>query len=260
MRIVLNAFSATALLFFSLAAWRLGFAHSDWAGLFLLPMFAMLMIATWDLRISIWKAQAGIVIQQGSPIGIYLTGRIGSAFRAVGFATVSVVFMTWLGLDKVDPGSGLILAAFVLSAAFYSVAQGILLRHIRRPFGDAWAVFVATWCLAVPMITLVVWQIWSSRTIDSALLEADLQTAIDAGLRHFAERGGYLSTVVSWLFAYDSVKLWLVLNFEGQPLVGILYCLDSSLATLVACRAGAITAYFLQLRIFGNRGQEGWKP
>lgn len=256
MQNVLNALAASALLVATVAAWRLGFAHSDWAGLALVPIFVVLVIGTWDLWLSVWRAKAAIVIQQGSPIGIYLTGKIGSALRALGFATVSVVFIGWIGVGAIDVASGLILASFVLSAALYSASQGFLLRHIRRPFGDAWAAVMATWCSAVPMIALVVWQIWSNRTIDSDLIGVDLQTAIELGLRQFPERIGYLGTLVSWLFAYDSVRLWLVLSFPGQPLVGLIYCLDSALATLIACRAGAIMAYFLQTRVFANRRQE----
>ena len=80
MRVLGVSLAATALLGFSLLAWRLGFDHTDWAGIALAPMFLVLFVGTWSLSLSVWRAEAGIVLQPDPVLALYLTGEIGAAW------------------------------------------------------------------------------------------------------------------------------------------------------------------------------------
>ena len=85
-------------------------------------------------------------------------------------------------------------------------------------------------------VPLVAWVNWSYVSYPAELRDIDLSQAVLLGLQELPRRGGWVSEVLSPLFAYDAIKLWIVLQLGASRLATIIFSIDTALVSFIVAR------------------------
>lgn len=243
------AAAATLFAFLSLLLWQRAFQTSDWAVLALLPLAAVISTGFWPLTLAPWKARLHIALRPQSQWGKRLTGRIRAAVFSGAFTFVSIALFAWQSL-RISAPEGLLMAlVFFVSALAYFFAQATLLRHFHQPFARAYATSLATWVVAVPATIAIAWCVWALTPMPGTMLDAGFQQALQIGLAQLPPRDGWLTALLSVLFGYEAVKLWVVVQLRDYPLLGWLFSLDVAVFSFILCRTGIIVAQVIDAHV-----------
>ncbi|MDU8912489.1 hypothetical protein [Aestuariicoccus sp. MJ-SS9] len=245
----IKAVGSTAFLGLSLYLWRVGYHFSDWAILALLPMAVLLFFGSWPLIIDPWKERLHLALLPQSPLSRLLSGKFRTAFLAMTFVFVSVALLAWQCLTA-SPLQATILLMLVFTAGFsFSWSQDFLVRHFRQPFARYWATSLGTWLVAAPFTLIIAWITWSSESQPGEMLTATFQEALKIGIDQLPARRGLIAELLSWLYAYDAAKLWLVIQYKEYRMLAVFFSLDAALLGFVLARASIIITNFIGMHM-----------
>lgn len=232
--------------------WKLTFSFSDWAAIWLLCMAAMIFLGNWSMTIDRWKAERGIVLRSGSWLTAWLTGRIGAFLSSTLLVFLLVPAMAWNALTM----SGVeIVVSFVMvfaSAWLFLWMQSFLVRHFLPPFDRIFATGPSAWMVGLPFSVILFFVTWYAQSIPAEMFTADFSVALQSGLGELPERRGWIAEILAFGYAFESSKIWLVVQMRDYPLIAILFNLDMALFGFFAARASVVMTHFVETHYHGT--------
>jgi hypothetical protein len=226
--------------------WRLTYAFSDWAAIWLLCMAAMIFLGNWSITIDRWNAERGLVLRSGSWLAGWLTGRIGAFLSSASLVLLLVPALAWNALTMSGPEIVVYLALVFASAWLFLWMQSFLARHFVPPFDKIFATGPSAWVIGLPFSVILFLVTWYAQSIPPEFLAADFSGALRSGLGELPERRGWIAELLSIGYALESSKIWLVVQMRDYPLVAILFNLHMALFGFFAAKANIVMTYFVE--------------
>lgn len=249
-RHVAHICGATTLLILSALVWRLGYAHTDWALLALVPLFLFLFLPAYSLHLATWQSRLHVMLKAESSWAPWLRGRIRAGWRAGSFATIAVVIIAWQALVLATAQFPLYLLVILVAAAGHVWFLSYTKRQLRMPYAQWMAMTLATWVAALPFLVIATYLNWSQLRYPEWLLKASFAETLQHSLQTLPRKDGWIAEVFAYIQAWDAAKLWLVLRFPDQIWLALLFCLEAALLGFVLARAGILLMQFLDARHF----------
>jgi hypothetical protein len=235
-RMVFHTCLATSLLVIPLAVWRWLFGITDWAVVPLSVLMALLFFGFMPIGAAVYKARLGAALRSDATIAKVLTGKLKAYFESAVFAVVAVVVLSWQALTISAGELGAVVALSLAVGLGFSFFKILARTQFQEPFTTFLAFSSATWIIGGMFVPLVAWVNWNYVSYPVELRNIDLPQAILLGLQELPRRGGWVSEVLSPLFAYDAIKLWIVLQLGASRLATIIFSIDTALVSFIVAR------------------------
>lgn len=246
MRRVSIALVVTLLPVLLLHLWKLTYAFSDWAILWLLLLAAMIFRGNWSTVTDHWRAERGIVLRSESWISRCLTGRIWAFLSSALLVVALVPALAWQALTIPVMKAIVLLVLTFTSAWLFLSIQLFLTRHLLPPFDRIFATGSSTWLIGLPFSIILFFVTWYERSVPTEMLTASLSEAVQSGLRNLPARHGLITEILALIYAFDLAKLWLVVQLREYRMVTLLFNLDAALFALLVVRASAVVTHFVE--------------
>lgn len=251
-RTLIDAIAATALIGLSFYAWRTAYQFGDWAIVTLIPLAVSLYIGFWSLALAPWRARLRIALRDQSPLSRILTGRIRATLLAAAFTSVAIILLAWQTLVS-SAWQGMMMLVLVLAAgSIFAGGERCLSRHFHQPFARAIAVSFATWVVALPFYLIIAFQTWAFQSHPGAIVDASLLEAVQIGIDRMPRRHGWVANVLAVPYAYESAKLWLVIQLRDYPVIGVLFSLDAAVFSFILARVSVVITQFVRFHVRGE--------
>lgn len=232
--------------------WKLTYEFSDWAAIWLLCMAAMIFLGNWSLTIDRWKVERGIVLRPGSWLAEWLSGRIGAFLSSTLLVLLFVPALSWKSLTMSETEIFVFLALVFSSAWLFLWVQTFLTRHFMPPFDRIFATGPSAWAIGLPFSVILFFVTWYAPSIPAEMLSADFSTALQSGVEKLPERRGWITEILAFAYAFESLKMWVVMNMQDHPIIAILFNLDMALFGFFASRASVVITHFVQTHYHGT--------
>jgi hypothetical protein len=233
----LNACFGAALLLFSLNVWRLSYPYSDWAALALVPLAGALFLGQVSPKTNLYRARMRSTIRTESPLSGILTGRTTAILSAALFVLIAIPVLAWQALSSSVMEAFTMAILCLVAGLVFSKAHATLLFHFHPPFARAAAIVLGTWLVALAFIPVIAWVNWSIVSHPGEIQTASLKEAVELGWQELPLRRGWIAEILAPFYAFDAIKLWLVLQIEPSRWATILFSLDTALVSFILARA-----------------------
>ncbi|WP_312530053.1 hypothetical protein [Paracoccus sp. (in: a-proteobacteria)] len=231
--------------------WKLTYGFSDWAAIWLLCMAAMIFLGNWSITIDRWKAERRIFLRSGSWLAGWLTGRIGAFLSSTLLVLLLVPALAWNALEMSGAEIVVSLALVFTSAWSFLWMQSFLTRHFMPPFDRIFATGPSAWLIGLPFSITLFLVTWYAVSIPAEMLTADIADAMRSGLSKLPERRGWIAEILAFGYAFEALKIWLVVQMRDYPLIAILFNLDMALFGFLAARASVVITHFVETHHHG---------
>lgn len=245
MRNLSIAFATTLLSGLLLYLWRFSYAFSDLAVLWLLLLSAMIFLGNWSLVIDQWLAERGIVLKPDSWLSNWLSGRILAFFSSILLVGALVPFLAWQVLNMSANEAGVLLFLVFSTACLFLWVRGFVGRHFMPPFDRILTLGPSAWLVGLPFAIVLFLVSWWTTNVPLSMIDATFSEAVRSGFGALPERRGWIAEVLAFGYAFETAKLWLVVQLRDYPLVALLFNLDAALFGLLAARAGVVITNFI---------------
>ena len=235
-RMVFHTCLATSFLVVPLVVWRWLFGITDWAVVPLIVLMSLLFFGFMPIGAAVYKARLRAALRSDATIARILTGRLKAYVESAVFAVVAAVLLSWQALTITTGELGAVVALSLAVGLGFSFFQFWASSQFQEPFATVFAFSSATWIIGGMFVPLVAWVNWSYVSYPAELRDIDLPQAVLLGLQELPRRGGWVSEVLSPLFAYDAIKLWIVLQLGASRLATIIFSIDTALVSFIVAR------------------------
>lgn len=235
-RMVFHSCLATTFLVGPLVVWRWLFGITDWAVVPLIVLMALLFFGFMPIGAAVYKARLRAALRSDATIAKVLTGKLKAYVESAVFAAVAAVLLSWQALTITAGELGAVVALSLAVGLAFSLFQIWASTQFQEPFTTFFAFSSATWIIGGMFVPLVAWVNWNYVSYPAELRNIDLPQAVLLGLQELPRRGGWVSEVLSPLFAYDAIKLWIVLQLGTSRLATIIFSLDTALVSFIVAR------------------------
>lgn len=235
-RMVFHTCLATSLLVVPLVVWRWLFGITDWAVVPLIVLVALLFFGFMPIGAAVYKARLRAALRSDASIAKVFTGKLKAYVESAVFAVVAAVLLSWQALTITAEELGAIVTLSLAVGLGFSFVKAWTNTQFQEPFNTFLAFSSATWIVGGMFVPLVAWVNWNYVSYPAELHNIDLPQAILLGLQELPRRGGWVSEVLSPLFAYDAIKLWIVLQLGTSRLATIIFSLDTALVSFIVAR------------------------
>lgn len=225
--------------------WRLSYAFSDLAILWLLLLAAMIFFGNWSLVIDHWLVERGVVLRPESWLSRLLSGRILALFSSVLLVGALVPYLAWQALTMSAVEAAALLGLVLLTAWLFLWAKGFVGRHFMPPFDRIIASGAAAWLIGLPFAIVLFLVSWRTASVPISMLNASFFGAVQSGFDALPERRGWIAEVLAFGYAFEAAKLWLVVQLRDYPVAALLFNLDSALFGFLVARAGVVITNFI---------------
>lgn len=232
--------------------WKMTYEFSDWAAIWLLSLAAMVFLGNWSLTLDHWRVERGIVLCPGSWLAQWLSGRIGAFFSSTLLVLLLVPALAWKSLAMSGTETFVSLALVFSSAWLFLWMQSFLTRHFLPPFDRIFATRPCAWVIGLPFAIILFAVTWYEPSIPAALLTANFSTALQSGMENFPKDRGWITEILAYAFAFDTLKLWGVAQMRDYPIVAGLFNLDMALFGFFAARASVVITHFVETHYHGT--------
>lgn len=239
------AFATSLLSGLLLYLWRLSYAFSDLAVLWLLLLAAMIFLGNWSLVIDHWLAERGIVLKPESWLSHWLSGRILAFFSSTLLVGTLVPVLAWQVLNMPAAEAAVLLGLVFSTAWLFLWARGGVGRHFMPPFDRILTLGPSAWLVGLPFAIVLFLVSWRTTSVPLSMLNATFSEAVRSGFDALPERRGWIAEVLAFGYAFKAAKLWLVVQLRDYPLVARLFNLDAALFGFLAARAGVVVTNFI---------------
>jgi len=248
---VIAAVLATATLLMFLYLWRIFYPVSDWAIIFLLALAFLVFAAVFSPTASKYRARLRIEINETSPLSGWLTGRIHAGFVALAFTGVAMPVLAWQALTASWAEVMGFIALSVVSGSVMLRLYIWLGSHLSAWLARSAAITLAACAVGLIFIPLIIWINWGYAAHPGGIRIATLSQAVMISIDELPSRRGWIAEMLSFFYALDGAKLWLVVQLSPSRWATILYSLDASLVGFIVAKASAFLASFISNKIEG---------
>lgn len=242
------AFLSAVLVGFSVVSLSIGFAFSDLALLFILPLITVVFKSGYDLSLQSWQAHRARVVKPKTKLAPFLTGNLSAAVVSLGFTILAAITLSWQILIGSQAEIALLVTASGISALVYLVTKRILAGFLFHPFDAVWAARLATIAVTPIVIAAFYHYTWTHAVFSGEFLTSSLAQAIWLQPYDLPERGGSIQMLLSVMQVQTAAKLWLVTELQDYPVAAILFSIDSALFALVATHTFVLVASYVDAR------------
>ena len=239
------AFATSLLSGLLLYLWRLSYAFSDLAVLWIMLLAAMIFMGNWSLVIDHWLVERGIVLKPESWLSHWLSGRILAFFSSILLVGVLVPFLAWQVLNMPAVEAAVLLVLVFSTAWLFLWAKEFGGRHFMPPFDRIITLGPSAWLVGLPFAIVLFIVSWRTTSVPLSMLDATLSEAVRSEFGALPERRGWIAEVLAFGYAFKAAKLWLVVQLRDYPLVALLFNLDAALFGFLASRAGVVVTNFI---------------
>lgn len=232
--------------------WRLNYALSDWAAVWVIGLATMIFLGNWSISIDHWKAERGLVLRPGSWLAGWLTGRIGAFLSSTLLVLLLVPALAWNALTMSGSEIVVSLGLVFASAWLFLWMQSFLTRHLMPPFDKIFATGPSAWLIGLPFSITLFLVTWYAQSIPAEALSEDFSDALRSGLGELPERRGWIAEILAFGYAFEASKLWLVVQMRDYPLIAILFNLDMAMFGFLAARASVVITHFVETHYHGT--------
>lgn len=225
--------------------WRLSYAFSDLAVLWLLLLAAMIFLGNWSLVIDHWLAERAIVLKPESWLSRWLSGRILAFFSSTLLVGALVPFLAWQVLNMSAAEAAILLGLVYSSAWLFLWARGGVGGHFMPPFDRILTLGSSAWLVGLPFAIVLFLVSWRTTSVPLSMLDATFSEAVQSGFDALPERPGWIAEVLAFCYAVKAAKLWLVVQLRDYPLVALVFNLDAGLFGFLVARAGVVVTNFI---------------
>lgn len=223
-----------------LLLWRQVFPISDWAVVFLLLLAVLVLFASFDASAAMYRAQIQVAVRIDSPYASLLTGGLRAFLSSCALTAVATILLAASAVTSTSIEFIVICVIILLSQLVLIKVETALRRHLTMPFARMASLWVTTALCGLVSVPLVAWLNWSITPIPAEIEHMTLMATLQLSTDSLPDRRGWVSEVLGFFYALDYLKLWLVVHSKSQKLIGILFCVDAALITLVSARTGAV--------------------
>lgn len=229
----------------SILVFRLAFDFSDWSALLLCPLVIVVYMGNYSLVLAPWKAKFHLVVRDESWLSKWLTGRLGAGLKSATLAIVMFLFIIWQSVSATIVELVLISILFIITSVTYIKVVQSSPKHFYEPFDRSVSSSFSIWMVTIPAVIILLIYTWSIKTLPSEILDEDFQQVIRLAAQKSPGDKGWISSIISFFYLFDSVKLWAVVQLQDYPLLTLIYSLDTALFGYVLCKTAVIVTNFV---------------
>ena len=238
----------TAMLFaIPLYLWRVLYASTDWAALFLVAMTYALYLGFKKSLAAMVRARFSAMILDDSWISRFMTGRIKVVIHCSVFVAVTVPILAWQALSASDL---IALLLVVLCLAATITALGVrrwLQRHLHEPYCVWYGANLGALIAGMVFTPMLAWITWNYVAFPGEFRTLGFWQAVQYGVAdQLPPRRGWIAEILALPFAMESAQLWLIARYGTALWVTGLYSLYLALVAFVVARASTALACFAE--------------
>lgn len=252
MRAVSIAAVGTLIPTLLLYLWKVSYALSDLAGIWLLFIGVLIFLGNRRLVLERVTAERRVVLREDSWVARWMTGRVWAFVSSALLVAILIPALAWHALTMPSDVAGILCALAFASGALFLAMRAFLMRHFMPPFDRVFASGPSTWFIGVPFAFILFYATWHAADIPAQMLSASFSEALSIDLHALPERSGWLARALGLASAFDSAKLWLVAQARDYPAVAAFYNLDMVLFGLLTGRASIVITNFIETHYDGR--------
>lgn len=225
--------------------WRSLYTHGL-AGLILLVPATVALSGVLYQVAAMNRARLGVAFKEASEIRNLLQGFWGALFYA-SVSTILTLPVLGYAILFSAPSQLIVLAGIsACCSLLYFIISYWAQAHLEKGFQGAVARRIALTLTTVIFAPLYFWTTWQTTQIpigfqDLSLIQALHTVDINSGTQIGPMEE--IHVLFQWL---DTIKLWIIVKLKDTVLIGWLYCLESTLISLVSASFSASTASGVQ--------------
>lgn len=232
--------------------WKVSYALSDLAGIWLLFIGVLIFLGNRRLVLERWRAERRVVLREDSWVSKWMTGGVWAVVSSALLVAILIPALAWHALTMPLDVAGILCALAFASGALFLAMRTFLMRHFMPPFDRVLASRPSTWLIGLPFAIILFYVTWHAADVPTQIISASFSDALEIDLHELPERSGLLSRALDLASAFDSAKLWLVAQARDYPKITAFYNLDMVLFGLLVARASIVITNFIETHYDGR--------
>lgn len=239
-----------------LILWRTWAPITALSAVFLFPIIVGLILGMIPITMEVYRHRIKTELIAGRLFGYTLTGKLRACAEATIFSVLATTILSAKALSiSIRDFSVLSFFAIFCGIVFFAVSSQIQ-KQFHKPFAELYSLKLTTLLCSVLFIPFYVWFQYAFEIRPVELRDTEFLAAMSFGLSEMPfRRGNVVAEILSFIFAFDTAKIWMAMHFKQSKWPAILYCLDASLLGFVVCRCQLIFINLSQI-IYGKYAHE----